>query len=252
MASVTTGNNQGLQLFECAYPTNGKDLVLSPNGANQQLLLHSLAAYNNTSSTCDIGLGIRYSPAAWKLYTLGASNTDVTTSIQAGTVVSIFDTTNNHGFLVQCKARFSMFVLDLTQAQGGSPVYAYEYWNGASWATLNLANAPVYTGTGAAYVVFLAPLDWAQGSGGAVPAMASGGGFCVRVRATTAGSQAVNADSLSVTKFLAYRGAIASKQQLQIRFTERPYNCEGGESVGVYFSSADNLNAVDVSFQQSP
>lgn len=250
MGLAAVGNRQNVQTFECSFPTQGKDLVLGSPDSSKQLIVHSIAAFNNSVSACNIGIGMRYSTSAWKIYQLTASVTDVTAAIDGGTATAIFDTTTNHGFYVQCKNRFNMLVMNVAQAQSGSPVYEYTYWNGSAWTALTLINAPDYTGTGAAYVVFAAPVDWAQGSGGAIVSTIQGAsGYVIRVRATTAGGQNVTINSLQLNKFYAYRSGIASKQQLQVKFDMRPEILEGGEGVAAYFSVTDSLNMVDVAYQ---
>ena len=97
-------------------------------------------------------------------------------------------TTNNDGHIISDPAQFSAVNYLISQIATGVPVYVYEYWNGASWASLTVGTTPTFTAVGLTQMRFTVPGDWAVGgSGTGVPA----GNFNIRVRATTAPSQAV-------------------------------------------------------------
>ena len=241
-------NRQAIQLFEVAYPTVARDAALSSPSSNKQLVLRSLSAYNSTGSAIDIGLGVRHSTSAWKLYQVNASYTDLTSSVQAGSAVSILPTTNNYGFIVQAKDIFGCLSLTISQAETGSPTYSYQYWNGSTWATLNLRNTPVYTATGSIAIAFAPPIDWAQGNGSVVSDLAWGAGYCIRVRGTTAPSTAVQITAFAVSHFVAFRN-VGSKAALSLSFSERPLLLEIGEAVQAYFATAANANSVEGSYQ---
>lgn len=244
------GNRQNVEAVEFAYPSQGKDIVNPNSDSTKALILHSITAYNNNASACNIGIGKAYANASWKAYTLTASQTDITTSIQAGTTNTFFDTTNNHGIYVQNKGRFAMLYFNIVQASSGSPVFEYTYWNGTTFATLNLITAPVYSGTGPVYVPFLPPLDWSNTATGVsgIGTVQGSSGYVIRIRATTASGQNITVNAMTVSKFYAYRGQIAANQQLQVTF-ERPKIIEANEGVAIYYGTANNLNAVELSYQ---
>lgn len=243
------GNRQNVLVHEVAYPSKNKDVVLAcPQ--SKQLLIHSVAAYNGTVSSVDIGIGYQLDIASWNFFQIvGGVVSNGTTALQTGNTVDLFSTTANDGFYLQSKTPFNSIYFNLAQAQTGSPVYEYTYWNGSAFVALTMLTAPSYGATGPAYVSFIAPVDWAVGAGGAISTTIQGSlGYVIRVRATTAPSQAVQADAAGVTKFLAYRGQIGPNQHLQIKF-ERPKILESGEGVIAYFGSASNSNLVDVCYQ---
>lgn len=249
MANAQVGR-YAIQLLQKAYPTQGQHSFTCVAG-NQQIFLHSFHAFNANNAVCDVGLGIVNVGTTWKLYTgavNGGTPVDVTTAIQAGTTESIFDTTNNHGFMVECSKPFGYLMFHVTQAQTGLPVYVYEYYNGSSWVTLNTSQAPVYTGTGYIYLTFNPPVDWARGDGG----MGVNTGYSIRVRASTAPSQAVQIDSLRVARWLCYNASLPATSRIQVLFEQHPDLLDVGEALVPYFQTANNSNAIEAAFQQAP
>lgn len=242
------GNRQTVSVHEVAYPSQGKDVALACP-FSKQLIVHSMAAYNGAVVANDIGVGYQLASPAWQFYQIVAGvATNATTGLQAGSSTNIFNTTANDGFYVSAKLPFNLLYLNLSQAQSGSPVYDYSYWNGSAFVALPLLATTSYSSTGATYVAFLAPIDWVAGNGSLLPTIQGSAGFTIRVRSTTAGGQAVIANAASVAKFFAYREDIASKQHLQVLF-ERPITLESGEGLIAYYSSANASNLVDASYQ---
>ncbi len=247
--NTAVGNRYPIQLTQKAYPTIGQTsftLVASTN----QIYLHSFCAFNANTSSCDLGLGVAHTNPTWKLYTgnvnTGTAATDSTSSIQAGTSTSLVDTTANHGFMIESTKQFGYVAINLTQAETGSPVYSYQYWNGASWATLNMNQTPVYTSTGYIYLTFNPPTDWAVGDGG----LGANTGYSIRVRATTHTTQAILATSVRVARWFCYRQAVPASSQLQVIFDNHPNLLEVSEALVPYFQTANNLNSIEAAFQQ--
>lgn len=250
MANTAVGNRRHIQLAQGAFPTKGNATVqLVPQ--NDQVNLHSYSLFNANATAIDVGLGIAFAPvpSSWRLYQYPAgTGVDVTTTIQAGSAVNIFDTTTNHGFIVEAKAPFGFIALNLSQAQSGSPVYVYEYWNGSAWVTLTLSNTPSYTSTGYTYITFQPPVDWAVGDGG----LGINTGYSVRARASTAGGQAVIANVMRVARWIAYNAVTAADARFQATFENCPYLLDGGEQLAPYFGTANSLNTYEASFQVNP
>lgn len=242
------GNGQHIQTLQLGYVTSGRDkLSLVPG--NNQAYVHSFLGYNGNSSATDIGLGVSLANAAsaFRVYA-GAVSTvpaEVTTSVQAGTATTIVDTTTGHGFMIEAKRRFGYVTFTLSQAQTGSPVYVYEYWNGSAWSTLTTAQVASYGSTGLTYLTFNPPSDWAIGDGGT----GYNGGYAIRVRATTAPTQAVQVTALRVAYWYSYRLQVPTQGQLQVIFDSHPAVLEAGEALVPYFSTASNANSVEVAFQ---
>lgn len=248
MANVVAGNKYNITLFQKGYPTQGRDSY-SLVASNNVPYLHSFSAFNANGSASDIGLGIAHATTTWKLLQYpNGTPVDVTASIQAGSTVNIFDTTTNHGFLIESSKQFGYCVFNLTQAQSGSPVYTYEYFNGSAWVTLNLSQTPGYTSTGLAYIVFNPPADWALGDN----SLTANSLWSIRVKASTAGGQAVQANSLRVARWITYRAGIPTQSQLQAVFDAHPYRLESGEAIVPFFASANNLNSIEAAYQQAP
>lgn len=155
--------------------------------------------YASTISDHENFVGPNFGNSRWQLYSRIAAtpNVDRTATVQAGTAVTIFTTTNNDGFLVYGVNPFNKVTMTISQIQTGSPVYTYEYWNGSAWTTLTLTTTPVYTATGSVFLEFVAPTAWAVGDGTEV-----GGNvlyYTIRALATTAPTQAVQITRMVVT-----------------------------------------------------
>ncbi len=239
------GNRQQLQIVSSGYGSNAYEgIVTVPT--NQQLLVHSFSAANGSSSAKDLGLAIRLAPGHWSLWRLAATDVDETDNIQNGTDVNLFSTTNNDGFLVQSRFKFSLIMFNVSQAETGSPTYTYEYYNGSTWVTLTLRNTLTYTTTGKKVIAFNAPIDWEVGDG------TEGGDntlYSIRVLATTAPSQAVQADSMFIGKLIVFREDVPSKGQLQVVFEAKPLLLEQGETLVPYFETVAAGNVVEASYQ---
>lgn len=239
------GNRQQLQIVSSGYSSNGYESVVTAP-TNQQLLVHSFSAANGSSGARDLGLGIKFANGNWDLWRLAATDVEETDNIQNGTDVNLFSTTNNDGFMIQAKEKFSLAMFNVSQAETGAPVYTYEYYNGSTWSTLTLRNIIDYTTTGKKVIAFSPPIDWVVGDG------SEGGAsdlYSVRVLATTAPSQAVQADSMFVAKFIVYREDVPAKGQLQVVFDTRPLLLEQGETLVPYFESTSAGNVVEASYQ---
>ncbi len=119
-----------------------------------------------------------------------------TYAAQASGNYGLTTTTNNDGHIVGDTAQFGAVNYVVSQVQTGAPVFAYEYWNGA-WTALSGVSAPSFTALGLTQLRFTVPGDWVVGgSGTGVPA----GNFNIRVRATTAPTQAVQGRGSLINK----------------------------------------------------
>jgi hypothetical protein len=155
--------------------------------------------YFSTVSDHENFTGINFPTSSWQLYSRIAAtpNVDRTATIQAGTAVTIFTTTNNDGFLAYASQKFNKLTLTISQAQTGAPVYTYEYYNGSTWAALTTTAVPDYTTLASDTLEFNIPIDWNIGDGTEV-----GGSedfYAIRALATTAPATAVQITSLTVT-----------------------------------------------------
>lgn len=243
------GIQQNLQSSSVAYITQGLTVPYSAP-SNQQLSVHTIGAYNGIAGANNIGLFHSVSPSQFKLYKLlAAGDADFTTEIQAGTAVSIFNTTNNDGCLFQSKDKFNMIAFNISQAQAGSPVYTYKYFNGSSYVTLNLLNTPSYAATGVQVIVFNAPIDWAVGDGSE---SADNTLYSIQVISTTAPSQAVQIDSLKIGKMLKYAENVLESASVNIDFGVEPYLLQVGETIIPFFSYSGSSNRLEIAYKINP
>ena len=229
------------------YNSRGKAAIISPTGG-QQVRVQRVDVNNRTGSAMDAGVCVKHAATGYKAWTLTAASTpdaaEVTTALQAGTAQNFAGTVNNAGFLVQFKRKFNFIGVNVSQAQAGSPVYAYSYYDGSAYQTLTTISVPTdYTGTGTNVIVFPAPSDWAVGTTAAV-----GGDtalYSIRVLATTAPSTAVQVDDLWVASFLGFQEALADNGTTSVSYSENnPLMLEAGEGIMPYFGTASAANLV--------
>lgn len=242
-------NRQNLLVNRVAYPGQSFDAALAAP-SNKQLLITSINAVNGSPAKNDLGIGYTVNSTQWKLYTSQVAVVDVTSTIQSGAVVDLFTTTNGEGFIIQAKDVFGMLAFNLSQAQTGSPVYTYEYWDGSSWQPLQLLASPDYATLGHTQVVFEIPLDWAIGDAG-IPQL-DDQLYSMRILATTAPATAVQADSMKMAVLLAYREALLSKAELEVNFDTRQFLLQQGEEIIGFFAVADSKNVMEVTYQLNP
>ncbi len=242
--------------FFGAYEQQGKSAVISP-GSGQQILLHSLVLQNRSGGTIDMGLGIKLDNTGFKVGKLVALNTpqlaDATSAIQAGTATNIFTSTDNDGYLIQSSAKFSLVGFTISQVQTGSPVYAYEYWNGTAWTALpDVIATPGYLALTDTLLVFSPPRDWALGTDASVGGSSTM--YSVRARATTHSNQAVKATAVWVAKFLHFQAQVPNNGLLSwVSSTDldAPVLLDGGQGVLPFFATASALNLVTARYQSA-
>ncbi len=242
-----SGNRQFVQNVSVGYPNQSLTVPYSAD-ASKQLLVLSAKVVNNAGADNLVGHFHSVSDAQVKVFTLGASDVEVTETIQAGSAITAFPTTNNYGLLVQSEDPFQAIAMDISQAQTGSPVYTYEYYNGSTWAALTVLNTPVYTATGIQTLVFQAPTDWAVGDGSEDGDASL---YSIRMLATTAPSQAVQIDALKVLKLLALE-EIADKASLSLDFSSSPLLLQAGEAIIPFFSYTSANNRIDLNYKVNP
>lgn len=233
-----------LQSLASNYPFNARVPVISPSGNTEQFRMIAGNVINRTGGNCDVGL-FREFGGGYHIYTLvGGVATDVTSHI-SGT--NIFDTTNNDGFIVGSTSLFNLIGFMLSQGQAGAPVYSYQYWNGAAWATLNTITTPANYGTANEnLIIFGAPVDW---SASTVPTGATGlpiGQYYVRGIATTHGTQVVTASSAWVAQMISFAPQVANNALLSwnVGTVDIAYVFNSGDGLLPYFSIASVNNLV--------
>lgn len=242
-----SGNKQFIQNISVGYSNQSLTVPYAVD-ASKQMLMVSASLYNASGASSLVGGFHSVSNADFKVYTLGASDTEVTSTIQAGSTITAFPTTNNYGLLVQARNPFQAIAFNISQAQTGSPVYTYEYYNGSTWASLTVLNSPAYTPAGVQALVFQAPVDWATGDGSEDGDSTL---YSVRMLATTAPSQAVQFNALRVLKLIKMQ-ELADKASLDLDFSGSPLLLQGGESFIPFFSYTSPNNRIDLNYKVNP
>jgi len=233
--------------FFTGYEQVAKAAVAAPSSGGIIRVFAALAI-NRSGGDADVGWCRKLAPEAWKFGTvLDASTPDLTNAtatIQAASAVSIFTTTANSGFLVQSAKKFGLIGLTLSQAQTGSPVYAFEYWNGSAWTALTTIKTPVFSAAADIVLAFAPPRDWAFGEVATVGVDSDK--YAIRVRATTAPGQAVIATAAWVSQFITFQPGLPdlSKYSLNVGY-DYPLDLEGKEELHPYFSVASASNIAE-------
>lgn len=243
-----SGNLQRIQSSTVGYSVQSLTVPYSAP-SNQQLVVYSVNAYNGTAA--DNALGIYHSVAkphfkVWQL--LAAGDAEVTSTVQGGSAVSIFNTTNNDGCLFQAKEKFNLITFNISQASTGSPVYTFKYWNGA-WTDLTLLNTPDFSTTGVQSILFNPPTDWVVGDGTEATDDTL---YSIQIISTTAPSQAVQINSVAICKCLEYAENIGPGGSLYVTFDVSPYLLQVGESIIPFFSYANSANRIDMTYKINP
>jgi hypothetical protein len=244
-----------LQIINLGYAEKCKTGALIPPTA-KVIGLYSSRIINQTGGAIDAAICRKFATADWKFYTLTAASTpdalDVTSTIQAGSSVNIFTAVNNGGYLVGAKNRFNGIGITATQAQSGSPVYTYQYFNGSAYADLVTIEIPNPYAVGTNLVMFQAPVDWAPGTTAAVGGDATL--YNIKVLSSTAGGQAVIANAAWVVQFLEYQSNLEADGSLEFNVldTDYPLLLSGNEQVLPYFGAADADNSIRLVYSIQP
>lgn len=233
---------QPLQIISAGYSQNCKTNVLTPP-TGQQINFYSGRVLNQSGGAVDAGICKKLALTAWKLYTyvaVGTVATDYTAAIQSGGAVNIFDTTNNDGFLAGANVPFNVLGLTVSQAQTGSPVYTYKYFNGTAWTALTTQAVPSTYAAADQLVVFPAPQDWAPGTPAGPTVNQSL--YYIQVVATTASGVNVQATSAWVCEFLEFLSQLANNTSLDFRVFDSvlPIVLSGTEGLLPYFGGSAN------------
>ena len=112
------------------------------------------------------------------------------------------------GLLIGAAGVFDTVTFTITNmAQGGTPQYLWEYWNGGQWAPLTVTVLPSFAVLGPNVLRFLAPSDWVFDVPQDIvwPAGVEQRGFWIRVRTTVAPAGGIPGDSLVEIDMIAYR-----------------------------------------------
>lgn len=231
-----------------SYPDGGKAALISP-AAGKQLRLYGVYPVNRSGGNQDLGVLKKFRDAAWLIGTTdGAAYTDQTSAVQGGASTPIVSLVNGEGFIVQAQKPFHLIGLSVSVAATGSPVYAYEYFNGTSWATVPMLATPSLASTGDKLLLFAPPSDWAPGG---TETGLNASYYAIRVRATTAPTTAIEADDVWVGELLAFQGDVPHNGVLgyvpPADFSEL---LENFEELMPYFSVPAAGNLVTVRYYQ--
>lgn len=200
-----------------AYPKQSYDLFLSAP-TNQQLLVHSIEAVNNTAASND--LAVAYS-----------QNPDQVTAVLVG---------NN--YVISSKNQFDLIAFSIVTAESGGVTFTYQYWNGSTWVALVLVNTPVLTATGCQVLLFNAPLDWALDSNDVYS-----------IRIVGSATPNYNLGTPKACRTLSYRENVLPSASLQIDLTDtRSLLLQQGEGLIGFFAFPSASNTMEASYQINP
>ena len=227
-----------LQTVNTNYQEKTKTALVSP-GVGKNLVFVGATLNNRSGAGQIVGLGFKFNNASWLAGqwddSAGASYIDDTTDAQdAGADdFALFSTVNNDGLIIQSTTKFSLIGMTVTTAEGGSPVYEYNYWNGSAWTTLTTLEVPSAYTEAEHTIAFVAPSDWAKVVTGDTPVDTDGlsdGHYAIRVRATTAPTTAPLASDLWVASLYDYKEDVSDNDVLKYHFRRQYWYCITGWS----------------------
>lgn len=245
-----SGSRNAIDL-NMAYDQVSKSAVLTP-GSGQQLSLYYAKAQNQSGGTINLGLLLKIAQTDPYLlfgsYVSPGPLTDSTTAINAGTATNIFTTTSNDGFVIQAKKPFNLVGFTVSQAQTGSPVYTYKYYNGSSYTDIpTVYGTPDYSATGDTVLLFPTPRDWAVGS--TVGVGGSAALYSIHAQASTAPGQAVKATAFWVGKLIEYAASVPNNGYLDVQWdVTLPKVLDSLEGLLPYFSTSSSSNNVTAQY----
>lgn len=238
-----------LQIVHKGYSEISKTAALTPASA-EQLRVYNVKLHNRSGGAIDVGALRKFTQYGFKVFSQTAPGvcTNVSDLISAGTNSTVIGTVNNNGMVVQSKDLFNLLGLTVSQAQTGAPVYAYQYYNGTSFVTLNTIAVPASYALGSQVIIFNAPQDWVKGSTGLTGL--DSGKYTMRVLSTTAPGTAVQASALWAGQLLDFQEGVADNASLEMSFPDNlPLTFEGNEGLLPYFSSASAQNQVRIVYE---
>ena len=147
--------------------------------------------------------------------------------------------------------KFNSIVFNVTQAQTGSPVYVYEYYDGSSMVALTPEQVPDYSTTGETLLGFIVPPDWQLGTTVAVNdnvATDTSDKHCLVGKATTAPTQAVIADSVHLLRWGKIARGLADGKFIGFE-PQQPIALERNESMLCWMSVTNPLNSCNVYYR---
>jgi hypothetical protein len=174
--------------------------------------------------------------------------TDQTSTIQDGSTVTLYTTTTNDGFLIQSPRRFNLIGFSVTQAESGSPVYTYQYYNGTAYATLTTIKVSASYTVADHVIAFAAPQDWAVGTTAAVGGSTSL--YSILMKASTAPGTAVQANAMWVSAFLNFTEGVADNGKVVCTAAAgENFTLQSTEGVVPFFGTANAANTVRVTYK---
>ncbi len=246
-----------IQYLSSAYPFQGRTAALLPS-ATEQLRIYSVAATNRSTVIQDIAICLLFSQSRWLLgQIVDASTPDLqtnfTTTIQAGTAVNIFDTTNNDGHLIQSDRKFNVVGYSISTGRTGG-TYEYTYWDGSAWTALpDVILTPTFSttsGTGGTLLMFSSPFDWALGTDTTVGGDSTK--YSIRVRATTApGAGSVQANDMWIAKWIEFFPQVPNNGKCAVNMDTTPETrmiLDSLEGIIPVFSTAHAKNLIHAQY----
>lgn len=220
--------------------SNKLEQVLAPT-AGKQIRVFSGRLLNGSGSTISSGLFVNMANETRSVYELlSGTYTDVTSTINAGSQITLCTTSANSGIVVQAPKKFHALKIS-SNAQTGSPTLSFQYYNGSSFVTVPSINESFTSyANGTNLFVFSAPNDWAVGGGGALDSDM----YSIRIISTSSTNAPV---STSITAYYCvdFQYNIADNAALSVNFSENyPHHLQANEGVSSYFSVAGADNRV--------
>lgn len=242
-------NVQPTERVHIQYSTNMKEKALESSSADKQLQVHEILLTNGSGGSIDMSAVKRLAVTDRDIKKLDSGTiTDVPDSSLDG---ETFFAANDDALIIGSRRKFGAVSLVVDNVDDGSGVYAYQYYNGSSWATLTTYDAPTaYNTLQTENILFPPPHDWALGGD---TDDYDGDKYYIRVVSTTAPISVASFDAgedFWVGTIMTYAPQIAANGQLALSISDPhyPFLFEAGQSIVPYFGTANAKNSLEVEF----
>ena len=237
------------------YPFNPRNPALTaPN--NKQLEILEMSAVNGTGGPATVGIlrtlaMLDSKVSIYKYVDVGAVYTDITSDLINGNTVSLFEA-NNDAVFIGYKKRHGLAGFDIdTDGVGG--VYTVEYYNGTSWATLDLVRdagtlAQINAGVeDYDYWVYNAPFNWEKQGETALDTDS----YYIKVTSTTAAGTPPVVDGIFMSQQLTLDESVSDDGRLNLRAVDRsvPMVLDALEGIAPYYSAINDENRIEISYR---
>lgn len=229
------------------YAGKGRLPLLKAPSTLQLAVFFARAFYENSAGsppTADVGVVRLLSKNNIQVFNYSSGTTYTSLAVPNGSASTVIsNATNGNGFVVQAKRQFGMVGLNISQTDAAT--ITASYWNGASWSALTVIAALSASSAAETRLIFLPPLDWAQGGDGILQSNL----YAVRIVTATKPTANIQANDLWVGSWIEFYRNLAAGQGVAVRFQDDyPLLLEADEGIMPYFATSTTDNGMTIAW----